>query len=334
MRRTPVLLAVVAALLATMAPAATALAPDYPTAVRDGTWFLRQAQSSGDASDVWSFGKASDLPFYGDWDGDGVATPGVYRDGDWYLSNTLSGGTADISFYYGGRDGDLPIVGDWDGDGIDTVGVIRGGTWYLVDEFRGGGADRTFTYGRVAPRGDDIPLVGDWNGDGTDTVGVVRDGTWYLRNANAGGAGDIVFVYGRVGPRGDDIAITGDWDGVGGDTVGIVRGKTWYLRNANTGGAADTVFSYGADDDWKAVQGGFSEPTQHRIVGRPGQDAGDEGPRQGCHPSYPDNCFAYPPPDLDCSDFFVRGFRVVDSVDGYDPHDFDRDGNGIACESD
>ena len=251
-------------LLSLLAPSSAAAAtapPDWPTVVRDGSWYLREAHSDGDATASWSFARETDLPFYGDWDGDGVATPGIYRDGRWYLSNDLSGGV-DVEFHYGGRPDDFPLVGDWDGDGDDTVGVIRGGTWYLVDELRGGAADRTFTYGRVAPRGEDVPLVGDWDGDGADSVGIVRDGTWYLRDTTSAGPGDTVFVYGRVGPRGQDTAVAGDWDGDGVDTIGVVRGNSWYLRNANAGGAADVDFAYGRADDWKAVRGGFSDVTQ------------------------------------------------------------------------
>lgn len=248
----------VLALVAPMATAASADEPDWPAVVRDGEWHLRESHSGGDATQSWGYGADSDIPFFGDWDGDGTATPGVYRDGQWFLTNTLVGGQVDLQFYYGGRSGDYPLVGDWDGDGIDTVGVIRGGTWHLVNSFRGGAADLTFTYGRVAPRGDDVPLVGDWNGDGVDTVGIVREGEWHLRDANAGGPGDRVFVYGRVGPRGNDNAIIGDWDGDGTDTVAVVRDTTWHLRNANAGGAADVTFDYGASSDWMSVQGGFA----------------------------------------------------------------------------
>lgn len=48
-----------------------------------------------------------------------------------------------------------------------------------------------------------------------------------------------------------------------------------------------------------------------------------------CHPSYPTVCIPPPPPDLDCGDIPYRRFRVV----GSDPHRFDRDRDGIGCES-
>jgi micrococcal nuclease len=48
-----------------------------------------------------------------------------------------------------------------------------------------------------------------------------------------------------------------------------------------------------------------------------------------CHPSYPTVCIPPPPPDLDCKDIPHKRFQVV----GDDPHNFDRDGDGIGCES-
>lgn len=48
-----------------------------------------------------------------------------------------------------------------------------------------------------------------------------------------------------------------------------------------------------------------------------------------CDPSYPDLCIPSPPPDLDCSDISYRNFKVLSP----DPHGFDRDRDGIGCES-
>jgi len=48
-----------------------------------------------------------------------------------------------------------------------------------------------------------------------------------------------------------------------------------------------------------------------------------------CDPSYPDVCIAPYPPDLNCGDIGYSNFRVI----GNDPHGFDRDNDGIGCES-
>lgn len=52
-------------------------------------------------------------------------------------------------------------------------------------------------------------------------------------------------------------------------------------------------------------------------------------PRSNCDASYPDVCIPPPPPDLDCGDISHRRFRVRPP----DPHGFDREGDGIGCES-
>lgn len=53
----------------------------------------------------------------------------------------------------------------------------------------------------------------------------------------------------------------------------------------------------------------------------------------GCHPSYPDVCIPPPPPDLDCPEISHRNFRVLWNVPDPDPHGFDRDKDGVGCET-
>jgi hypothetical protein len=48
-----------------------------------------------------------------------------------------------------------------------------------------------------------------------------------------------------------------------------------------------------------------------------------------CDSSYPDTCIPSPPPNLNCGDISDKRFEVLPP----DPHGFDRDGDGIGCES-
>jgi micrococcal nuclease len=48
-----------------------------------------------------------------------------------------------------------------------------------------------------------------------------------------------------------------------------------------------------------------------------------------CDPAYPGVCIPPPPPDLNCSGITERRFQVLPP----DPHHFDTDGDGVACES-
>jgi hypothetical protein len=50
---------------------------------------------------------------------------------------------------------------------------------------------------------------------------------------------------------------------------------------------------------------------------------------ENCDPSYPDVCIAPPPPNLNCDDVPYNDIKV----EGDDPHGFDREGDGIGCES-
>jgi micrococcal nuclease len=75
------------------------------------------------------------------------------------------------------------------------------------------------------------------------------------------------------------------------------------------------------------------EGTSAVEFGQGGQDSGTsiieiQAPG-GCDPAYPTVCIPSPPPDLDCGEIQFRRFRVLRP----DPHGFDRDKDGIGCES-
>ena len=157
-----------------------------------------------------------------------------------YVTNTLRGGTADYSFWYG-RAGDEVYVGDWDGDGVDTLAVRRGNAFYIRNSLSGGDADIVLYYGR---EGDEV-LVGDWDGDGTDTLAVRRGNEYHIKNSMSSGIADVVVYYGRSG----DAVLTGDWDGDGKDTLAVRRGNVCYVKNSISTGVADVSFSYGKEGD-------------------------------------------------------------------------------------
>jgi hypothetical protein len=57
--------------------------------------------------------------------------------------------------------------------------------------------------------------------------------------------------------------------------------------------------------------------------------ATSKAPMRHCDPSYPDFCIPPAPPDLDCADVTGSNFAVL----APDPHGFDREGDGLGCES-
>jgi hypothetical protein len=173
----------------------------------------------------------------GDWNGDGIDTPGFIRGNTWYLRNSNSGpGPADVVFSWG-LGTDQPIVGDWDGNGKDGIGVKRGNQWYLANN-PGAGTSQTFAWGLPT----DKPVAGDWDGNGRDGIGVYRNGAWYLANVPGGGT-SMQFNWGAT----TDTPITGDWDANGKDLVGVRRGNTYIL--SNTPGVTASSYAYGLATD-------------------------------------------------------------------------------------
>ncbi len=220
-----------------------------------GVWTLRKPDSS-----MFSFfyGNPGDVPFMGDWDCDGIDTPGLYRqsDGFVYLRNSNSQGVADIRFFFG-NPGDLPLAGDFNGNGCDTVSIYRSSEarWYIINALGAndgglGAADFSYLYGDIG----DVPFVGDWNNDGIDTPGLRRfsNGFVYIRNTNSQGNADQSWFYGDDG----DHVFTGDYNGDGIDSIGLFRpsNTTIYLRNDLSTGIADTDFQLGTPNS-KPVAG-------------------------------------------------------------------------------
>ncbi len=160
-----------------------------------------------------TYGNPGDVPVLGDWDCDGVATPGLYRrsDGYVYLRNSNSSGVADVRFYFGDP-GDVPIAGDFDGDGCDTVSLYRPGTGrvHLIDRLGSGrqglgAADRSYAAGAGEP------LAGDFDGDGRDDVALHdrAGGRITIHHARHPGGERVVRAFGDPG----DLLVAADWDG-------------------------------------------------------------------------------------------------------------------------
>jgi Tol biopolymer transport system component len=234
----------------------------YPAGLVDpatGIWRLRDA--TGEVRTFY-YGNPGDVPFMGDWDGDGVDTPGLYRqsDGYVYLRNTNTEGIADIRFFFG-NPGDLPLAGDFDGDGYDTVSLYRPSEqrFYVINRLGSGDAglgvaDFSFGFGNPG----DEPFVGDFNGDGVDEIGLHRDSTGrvYLRFSLTTGIADLDFLYGNPHDR----IVAGDWNGDGTDTPALFRSsnRTHYFRFTNTEGMADAHYIWG-ESHWLLITGDFEE---------------------------------------------------------------------------
>ena len=209
-----------------------------------GEWHLYD--DAGTEAKSFYFGNPGDLPIMGDWDCDGVETPGMYRqsDGYVYLRNSNTQGIADVKFFFG-NPGDVPIAGDFNGDGCGTVSIYRPSnqTFYIINALGkndGGLGAAQFSY--VFGNPGDKPFVGDFDGDGVETVGLHRESTGlvYFRNSHTQGIADAQFIYGDPGDR----IVAGDWNSDGKFSPALYRpsNTTMYFRHTNTQGNADNQF--------------------------------------------------------------------------------------------
>lgn len=152
-------------------------------AARRTLWRTAEGAPRTDAVEhTFAFGAAGDVAVVGDWNGDGIDSIGVFRDGHWLLDLDGDGvfTVADRRVEFGVC-GDRPVVGDWNGDGIDDVGVFQAGQWLLDSDAnaRLGDADRRLSLGSAG----DVPLVGDFAATGRDQLAVVHRNR---QSANAG----------------------------------------------------------------------------------------------------------------------------------------------------
>jgi hypothetical protein len=226
-----------------------------------GYWHLRH-----NATDFTSFfyGNPGDVPFLGDWDCDGEATPGLFRQSDAfaYLRNSNSQGIADIRFYFG-NPSDVPLAGDFNGDRCDTLSIYRpeNQTFYIMNklgENEGGlgAAEYSFIFGNPG----DKPVVGDWDGDGIDEIGLHREttGFFYYRNTLTTGIADGEMFFGDPG----DQFIAGDWGIVDGkETPGVFRpsNSNFYFRHTLDQGNADHQFQWIGAGNWPPIAGPFGD---------------------------------------------------------------------------
>lgn len=225
-------------------------------------FFERDSNTSGPADITKAYGNSNWVPLSGDWNNDGVDTPGVYdpSTGRFHLSNSnVPGGPADVPSFTYGNIGWIPIVGDWNGNGYSSIGMYdpNTATFYLRNSNSSGNADYTFQFGNIGWK----PVTGDWDGmdDGNRATSVgaynPSNATFYLNNEADSSPAEYTIPFGNIGW----IPIAGDWNGNGFSTIGAYspNNATFYLKNSHSSGGADITAQYG-NVGWKPVTGDWN----------------------------------------------------------------------------
>jgi len=185
-----------------------------------GQWFV--AYTSG-GNDSFTWGRSGDIPVPADYQHAGQLSPGVFRNGRWFIP------TPDSPINWG-VEGDIPLTGDFTGNGRVDLAVFRPstGNWHLrIDE--GDGLPpraETISWGKEG----DFPMVYDYNGDGQDNLIVWRPSTgkWHIRISSSQ---DVTITRGTSG----DWPVLGDFDGDGTVSANIFRNGRWFILDSSTG---------------------------------------------------------------------------------------------------
>lgn len=251
----------------------------FSTGQPSGNAYFYIFRSSDSTTDIIDFGQQGDVAnIVGDYDGDGMADPAVYR----CPSLPAATGIEQCSFYYAGSSGSgisqvnfgapnpvrpIPFHGDFDGDGTADFNVaVRNNAaatgldslvfWTLRS------SDSGVTAVQWGLDGDNI-VPGDYDGDGVSDLAIARAGAsnyswWVLSGADFATVihEGVPFGNGQAFLTGgdNDWLAPGDYDGDGATDIGVFRSSPDPDQNIhyslNSSDGALTSFEWGSNNDY------------------------------------------------------------------------------------
>ena len=164
-----------------------------------------------------AFGSANlDIPFTGDFDGDGKSDLALYRPSInyWFIARSTAGGE---QFQLGGP-GSVPTVGNFDGLGLTEPAVYNPTTGVWQIESSTGLQTVAFDVSRFTPMAGDVPVPGNYDNTGKDELAVYRPSTgqFFIQSpGNTPGTSSITTVSVTTG-RAGDVPVPGNYDAANG----------------------------------------------------------------------------------------------------------------------
>jgi hypothetical protein len=169
---------------------------------------------------------------FGDFDADGKADIGIYRNGNWHV---LRSSDSLVILVGWGSAQDLPVPADYDGDGKTDIAVYRNGTWFIHRSSDGGVT--TVGWGIAQ----DVPVPADYDGDGKTDIAVYRNGDWFIHRSSDGGVMAVGWGIAQ------DVPVPADYDGDGKTDIAVYRNGTWFIHRSSDGGV--TTVGWGSAQD-------------------------------------------------------------------------------------
>ncbi len=201
-----------------------------------------------------------------DFDGDGRADLGVFRQGTWFVAESSAGFATSKSWQWG-TSGDVPVPGDYDGDAKTDLAVFRpsSGTWFVSYSASGYETSMSRPWGGSR----DVPVPGDYDGDGKCDLAVYRpsSGTWFVSESSTGFATGQSWRWGKTG----DVAVPADFDGDGRMDLAVFRPSvgTWFVKTSASEYTTGPSWRWGASGDLPAPGDYDGDGKADLVVFRP-----------------------------------------------------------------
>jgi hypothetical protein len=255
---------------------------------REHTFYLRNSHDTGEAdivvapltpndNGIMAPPEDNDIPIAGDWDGDGIATIGLFRPRNqlfFLYAQNQSNSTCTTTYLADPNAVDgvhpqfflppdaHPVVGDWNGDGKCKIGLYAAGFYLGLPLAGESGMVAQFEDPGFEEDGD-VPIVGDWDNAGVTEVGLYRPGGALFMlatstsvvsfrygeftNNDSGSFLDIPFIAPILGGVPFvNAPIIGKWVHGSGSLVGVYQSheRDFALRADNSAGPADCYYLY------------------------------------------------------------------------------------------
>jgi hypothetical protein len=146
-----------------------------------GTWHVLDSTTWTSVSQQW--GRSTDTPVRGDFDGDGRSDFAVWRssDGTWRVIKSSTGTSVTQQW---GQSGDKPVPADYDGDGKTDYAIWRpsDGYWHVIGSSTGGVVSQQWG------ASSDVPVPALYDDDLRADFAVWRPSTgdWHIINSLSG----------------------------------------------------------------------------------------------------------------------------------------------------